>query len=251
MDADVAQEGRATAMADFRPLYTQVKDMMIQRIGSGAWKYGELIPSEFQLAAEFGVSQGTVRKALLEMEAQNLVVRRQGRGTYVAEHSRRKSLFHFFHIVDLNGVKELPTSVILECRTRRATREQAADLKLPARASVLNLTRVRHVRGQPILLERIAVPVHLFPNLNFPVGQELPDELYVLYQRDHGVTVVRADERLSAVIADAEDVQNLGVPEGTPLLEIARTAFDVHGSPVERRISRCNTQKHRYFSEIV
>lgn len=247
MDAKVA--GKA-AVTDFRPLYSQVRDLMIERIGSGRWKPGEMIPSETQLAQEFGVSQGTVRKALIELERQNLIVRRQGRGTYVAQHSRQRSLFHFFHIVYRNGIKELPTSVILDQKTRRATREQAAALDLPAKAQVHHITRLRYLGGRPIILERIAVPASLFRDLSFTPGEELTEELYVLYQQTYGVTVTRAQEMLAAVAADAADAEHLGVRQGAPLLAIARTAFDVQGNRVELRISHCNTENHRYFSEI-
>src|SRR5450432_187735 len=94
---------------DFRPLYAQVKALMIRRMLRGDWRPGALLPSEARLAAEFGVSQGTMRKALDEMATQNLVVRQQGRGTFIARHSQRGALFHFFHIRDESGIKELPT----------------------------------------------------------------------------------------------------------------------------------------------
>src|SRR5258707_13395026 len=85
---------------DFRPLYAQVRALMIRRMVRGEWRPGDILPSEGRLAVEFGVSQGTVRKALDEMAAQNLVVRQQGRGTFVAQHSEAHALFHFFHIRD-------------------------------------------------------------------------------------------------------------------------------------------------------
>ncbi|HYD30823.1 MAG TPA: GntR family transcriptional regulator [Azospirillaceae bacterium] len=252
MDGDAARADRLpSAMADFRPLYMQVRDLMVQRIASGDWKPGEMIPSEFQLAAEFGVSQGTVRKALIELEAQNLMVRRQGRGTTVAEHSRQHSLFHFFHIVDRDGMKELPSSTVVEQKTRKASKDQAVALALAPRANVHAFTRVRLLRGRPVILERIAVPAALFPDLSFTVGETLPDELYVLFQRKYGVTVARANETIAAVAADADDVRHLGLAEGAPLLEIVRVAHDVQGRPVELRVSRVDTRDHRYYCEIV
>lgn len=248
-----AGRGSGTRLAgpDFRPLYVQVKDLMIERIGSGAWKPGSLLPNEFRLAEEFGVSQGTVRKALSEMEAQKLVVRHQGRGTFVAEHSRQASLFHFFRIVGADGTKEWPTSVILEQKTRRATREQAAALGLPARAPVHRILRLRNLKGRPVILERITLPAALFDGLTLPIGKVMHDELYVLYQMQFGITVAKAEEALCAVAADETDAAHLGVAVGAPVLEIHRVARDVHGRPVELRIDRCNTAHHRYFTEIV
>src|SRR5579872_4407157 len=115
----------ATASPDFRPLYAQVKQLMIGRLVRGEWRPGEVLPSEISLAASFGVSQGTVRKALDEMAAQNLLVRRQGRGTFVAQHSQPHALFHFFHIRGESGAKELPTGRVLKLRRNAADREQA------------------------------------------------------------------------------------------------------------------------------
>jgi GntR family transcriptional regulator len=249
MDETSSVGGRPAA--DFRPLYSQVKDLLIDRIGSGSWKPGEMIPSEFQLAAEFGVSQGTVRKALVELEQQKLVVRRQGRGTYVAKHSSQQSLFHFFHIVDEHGNKELPTSVVLDSRMKRATKEEATLLRMQPRASVHAITRLRHLGGRPVILERITLPASSFRDLDVPTGREMTEELYVLYQRHHGVTIIRADERIAAVAADAEDARHLGVGLGTPILEVSRVAVDVQGNPVELRLSRLNTAHHRYFSRII
>src|SRR5262249_52393858 len=214
---------------------------------AGEWRPGENLPSEGRLASEFGVSQGTVRKALDEMAAQNLLVRQQGRGTFVAKHDRQRSLFHFFHIVGEDGVKELPTSRMLELRTERAEREEAALLRLPPRARVHRLLRVRTLQGRAVILERIALPAAIFPGFAVPLGVELPDELYVLYQQRFDVTIVRAEEKLRAVAADALDARHLGLARGAPLLEVDRVALSLDGVPVERRVSRCNTAHHHYI----
>jgi GntR family transcriptional regulator len=235
---------------DFRPLYAQVKELMLARLVRGEWRPGEILPSELRLAASFGVSQGTVRKALDEMAAQNLVVRRQGRGTFVAQHSAPHALFHFFHIRDESGAKELPTGRVLSLESVKADRQQAARLKLTARARVWEILRVRALRGAPVILERIALPAALFPDLDLPVDRELPDELYILYQQTFGVTVARAEERLRAVAADRCDARALGVRVKSPLLEIDRVALSLDGTPVEWRLSRCNSTHYHYYSEI-
>jgi GntR family transcriptional regulator len=235
---------------DFRPLYAQVKALMIRRMLRGDWRPGELLPSEGRLAGEFGVSQGTVRKALDEMATQNLVVRQQGRGTFIAQHSRQGALFHFFHIRDESGVKELPTGRVLALKQGRADREQARRLALPSRARVITILRLRALRGAPVILERIVLPVALFPGFELPIDREVPDELYILYQERFGVTVARAQERLRAVAADGLDAKSLAVREGSPLLEIDRVALALDGNSVEWRVSRCNSADHHYYSEI-
>jgi len=235
---------------DFRPLYAQVKELLIARLVRGEWRPGAVLPSEFSLAAMFGVSQGTVRKALDEMAAQNLVVRRQGRGTFVAQHSEPHAQFHFFHIRDEAGVKELPTGRVLSLASGKASRAQAVRLKLTGRARVWEIRRVRALRGAPVILERITLPAALFPGLDLPIDREQPDELYILYQEKFGVTVARAEERLRAVLADGADARALGIAKNSPLLEIDRVALSLDGTPVEWRLSRCNTARHHYLSEI-
>ena len=236
--------------AEFQPLYAQVKNLMAQRIGSGAWKPGELLPNEFALAAEYNVSQGTVRKALMALEAERLIVRHQGRGTYVARHTRQETLFHFFRMVDPNGVRLTPASVVLWQKMVRATRSHAAALNTTLGAPLHAIQRVRSFGGKPRILERVYVPAELMPGLFVEIGREMADELYVIYQERFGITIGRASERLAATAAQREDARHLTLTPGTPLLEITRVARDVNGNPIELRISRCDTSDTRYAAEV-
>src|SRR5207302_179638 len=147
-------------------------------------------------------------------------------------------------------VKELPTGRVLSLRQIRADRIQARRLSLPPRARIHEILRLRLLRGAPVILERIILPEGLFPALELPIGRELPDELYILYQDRFGVTVARAQERLRAAAADPVDARWLGIGLGVPLLEIDRIALALDGSPVEWRLSRCNSARHHYYSEI-
>ncbi|MEE8270943.1 MAG: GntR family transcriptional regulator [Alphaproteobacteria bacterium] len=235
----------------FRPLYQQVKDLLRQRIADGTWRPDQMLPSETKLAAELGVSQGTVRKALDELAAQNLVVRRQGRGTFVAAHSPDTALFHFFHLVGDDGERQLPESQLLDCRRGIVGPREAERLDMATGALVLRIDRRRLLQGRPAILERIVVPQTLFPDLDRPDHGPLPNTLYDLYQRRYGVTIGRAVERLRAVAADAEEAAQLDVAPATPLLEIDRIALDIDGRPVEWRVSRCLTDRHSYLSELV
>lgn len=234
------------------PLYLQVTERLTRRIADGTWAPGEALPSEARLAAEYGVSQGTLRKALDALAAQNLVVRQQGKGTFVSRHTAQRALFHFFHIVGDDGTRELPTpSHVLACRRRRATKEEVLHLALEAGARVVEIERVRDMGGKPAIAERIQVPVALFPDLDKRALTDVPNELYQLYEQRYGVTIHRAEERLRAVEAGPREAELLDLPEGAPLLEIERVALTVNGSPVERRVSRCDTRHHFYLSVIV
>jgi GntR family transcriptional regulator len=221
----------------------------MQRMIDGVWRPGAMLPSEFQLASDFGVSQGTVRKALSAMEADNLVTRRQGRGTFVAEHDSDRALFHFFHMVGEGTARQLPVSRLLSCRYGVAGVTEATRLALTRGDPVARIRRVRDLNGAPAIVETIVLSLVLFPN----VGRtgDLPNTLYELYERRYGVTVARAQERLRARPAARLAARHLGVPLGTPLLEIDRIAYSLDGAPVEWRVSLCETKDHYYLSELV
>ena len=232
-----------------RPLYAQVKELMIGRLIEGIWKPGAVLPSEGQLAAEFGVSQGTVRKALDALAVENLVIRRQGRGTFVAEHDEDRTLFHFFHLVGEDGSRQLPSSEVISCRNGKASRDEAARLMLARGAGVTRIRRVRALDGSASVFETIAVPLDLFPALGD--NGDLPNTLYELYEGKYAVTIARAEERLRAVEAPKDIAARLEIRPGAPLLEIDRVAFALNGRAAEWRISHCNTRHHHYLAELI
>lgn len=241
---------KTDAGASFQPLYAQVYALMTERIGTGQWQPGALLPNEFQLAAEFKVSQGTVRKALTALESDKLIIRRQGHGTYVARHTAQQALFQFFRIVDLNGTRLTPVSKALYQNTRKASKEQAKLLAIKTASPLHEILRIRYFGNEPCILERIFIPVALMPNLSVRLGHEMAEEMYETYQEHFGITIVRASEKLGAVEADADDHTHLNVAARTPLLEICRVATGVNGQPVELRISRCKTKDYRYAAEV-
>ncbi len=246
MASDTAHNGQT----EYLPLYAQVKTLLVKRIGSGGWKPGQMLPSENELAAEYNVSQGTVRKALISLETDRMIVRRQGVGTFVARHSRDHTLYQFFRIVGLDDSRLIPTSVVLSQRTQRATREQAAQLSVATGTSLHAIARVRSFNGQPAIFERIFVPVSLMPALAVEPNAEMDEEMYVIYQERFGISIVRVTERVAAVAATAEEAKRLKLKAGTPLLEVTRIATDVSGRPIELRISRCDTRHTRYAAEV-
>lgn len=242
--------GESQPVPGFRPLYAQVRELFVRRLADGEWRAGELLPSEPRLAAELGVSQGTVRKALDELTAQNLLVRRQGKGTFVASYTPDRALFRFFHLVGDDGARKLPESRVVARRSAGASAAERERLGLAARARVLRIERVRCLDGAPVIAERISVPVALFPGLADLAPGALPNTLYALYETRWGLSVARAVERLRAVAAGAADARLLGVARGAPLLEIDRTALGHAGTPLEWRRSRCDTRRHHYLNAL-
>lgn len=231
----------------FRPLYAQVKAIFVRRLVDGVWVPGAGLPSEGQLAAEIGVSQGTVRKALDELAAENLLVRRQGRGTFVAEHDERRILFQFFKLVPDDGVARFPDSTVLSVTVEPPDAGEAEALALDAGGSVVRIRRVRSLDGTPLVLETLSLPRHLFGGIE---TGPVPNNLYSLYAARYGVTVASAREKLKAVALDARQAELLGVPAGTPVLQVDRLALSLDGDPVERRVSLCLTENAHYLSDL-
>ncbi|MET0314669.1 MAG: GntR family transcriptional regulator [Hansschlegelia sp.] len=231
----------------FRPLYRQVRDRLIRRLVDGVWAPGEPLPSEFQLAAELGVSQGTVRKALDAMAAENLVVRRQGRGTFVARHDEERIMFQFFKLVCDDGRRSFPQSKVLALSAGKANAAEREALKLGKDDRVIRIRRLRSIDGAPVIIENIALPDAMFPGL---AAMEVPNNLYGLYAVHFGITVASTREQLKAVALPETDASTLGVAPGAPALKIDRLALSLERQPVEWRVSTCLTDKVHYLSEL-
>lgn len=222
---------------------------MLTRLSDRSWAPGEIIPSEHVLSAEFGVSQGTVRKALDELTTENLLIRVQGRGTFVAEHTTNRSLFHFLNLVDNNYEKQTPHSRLIDMQLHKAEPNEAASLDIDVGEMVVRIYRNRYLNNKPVVTEQISIPWKLTPGLeNF--SEDLPNTLYQLYEKRFGFSVTRAREWLTAVKASKAVAAALSVEEGSPMLSIRRVAYTYNSQPVELRISICNTSHHMYLSEL-
>jgi GntR family transcriptional regulator len=228
----------------YRPLYQQVYDYLVKQIAAGEWGPGESLPSEQALAGRLNVSQGTVRKALDVLAADSLIDRRQGKGTYVAEHTQERALFRFFRMARPGGARVLPTCTGDVLKRRLARPAEVAKLILEPGAEVYEVSRVRLMDGAPAVLEKIVVPGALFPGLER--HDPLPNALYALYQREYGVNIVSTEEELRADTARKDDCRRLKLEPGAPLLCIDRVAVSLEGTRVEWRTSRCDTTHFVY-----
>ncbi|MFC3124672.1 GntR family transcriptional regulator [Pseudoroseomonas globiformis] len=235
----------ASPQLDARPLYRQVEEILLGRIVGGDWPPGHALPSEPELAAELGVSQGTVRKALTELELRHVIERRQGRGTTVSRHNSETARRHFFRLRDLSGSAVISRIIVVSCDEGRAEPWEAAALGIREGDPVHHLRRIRLLDGSPRIFERCTLSATLVPGFGVPPG-EFAQELYVYLQQAHNVTIRRAEEDLSAAGADAETAEALGKPVGTPLLMVQRIAYDVANRAVEVRLSMIDTERHRY-----
>ncbi|WP_316013941.1 GntR family transcriptional regulator [Roseobacter sp. HKCCA0434] len=216
------------------PLYLQIRETLIDRMARGEFRPGEALPSEFALAAELKVSQGTVRKALDTLANDNLVLRRQGRGTFVPETTVERALFRFFRLTGPEGESLIPQPLSEKVTRRTAPARIAERLGLADGAKVLRIRRVRALNGAPATLEDIWLDPAILP---VRAEGALPNALYTHYQRSHGISVARAEDWLSAAAAPRKVEKALGCPAGTPVLMARRDAFDITGRKVETRES--------------
>ncbi len=236
------------AKAEQRPLYVQVRQILRQRIEAGDWAPGAGLPSEFALADEVGVSQGTVRKALDALAEEGLIVRRQGRGTFVARHTPAEVLFRFFKIYGDDGERVLPESRDTRIREAKATQREARELALSQKEAVWRITRTRLAAGRPFVRETITVAKRRLPDLGD--RDNLPNTIYDLFQRDYGLTIGRAEERIDAIKASQRDADHLAIQPGTPLLRIDRLAYALDDQPIEWRVSLCHLKNMHYLATL-
>jgi len=232
------------------PLYRELERKMRDALESGDWKPGDAIPAERRLAERYGVSIGTVRKAIDALVDANLLIRQQGRGTFVATHTRDRLLYYFFHVVPEGGGKEYPDVRMVAFARGKADRVEAEKLAIALADPVIRVRNLLHLGGEPIIVDDLSLSAARFPGLTEKQFRERPSTIYHLYQDVFGITIARSSERLRASVADADVASLLGVPRGAPLLTIRRVALGLAGEPVEWRVSRVNTAKHEYYAEI-
>lgn len=232
------------------PLYKEVKSLLTQSLAEGEWQPGVALPSETKLGERYRVSIGTVRKAIDELVAERILVRHQGRGTFVAGHDARRTLFHFFHIVPAGGGREQPEIELLSFARAKGDADSAKRLNILPGAPVFRIRNLLRLARKPVVLDEITLPAERFPRLTEKVLRERDSTIYQLYQERYGINVVRSAERLSAVLADRASAKLLGIPAGSPLLCIKRIALSYHNVAVELRTSLVNTAEHEYFSDL-
>jgi GntR family transcriptional regulator len=245
----------AGPLPTYVPLYQQIKSLLLRSLQLGEWQPGQLIPSEIELAARFKVSQGTVRKAIDEMAADNLLVRRQGKGTFVATHAEEGTRYRFLRLTADDGSAAPLRRRLLDCRRMRSTDEVAAALALAPGEPVVEVRRLLLEETpdggeRPVVLDDLWLPGAAFKGLDAARLEQWRGPLYRLFEAEYSVRMIRAEEQIRAVAAGAEEAVLLQVPPGTPLLSVQRRSFTYGDRPVELRRGLYHTAGHHYRNEL-
>jgi GntR family transcriptional regulator len=230
------------------PLYRAVKRALLRAIEAGAVAPGNALPSESALATGWAVSVGTLRRAVDELVAEHILVRRQGRGTFLATHSSARFLFQFFHVERCDGLRDAPTVDLISFERTRLQDDAAEALRRKPGEPALHIENRLCLQGQAVVYDSLVLPAALFRGLTEKRFRERPGTIYQLYQSEFGITVAQAHERLRALGADRAAARVLGVAVGQPVLQVRRVALGLGGQPVEWRISTVVTGQHDYVN---
>ena len=248
--APITATPEAPASPAFSPLYQQIKALMTAGLQQGEWRPGEAVPSEMELAVRFKVSQGTVRKAIDELAAENLLVRRQGKGTFVATHAEEQVQFRFLRLMPDNLDPGGMERRFIDCRRQRAPADLARALQLRANDAAIQVRRLLSFRGTPVVLDDIWLPASLFKGLTAERLSDYRGPMYALFESEFGVRMIRAEEKIRAVAADEASAALLSLAPGAALLSVERLSMTYGDKPVELRRGLYNTAAHHYRNEL-
>jgi len=247
---NASPQERLSIGAAFSPLYRQIKALILQSLDRGEWKPGEAIPSELDLAARFKVSQGTVRKAIDELAAENILLRRQGKGTFVTTHHEERVRFRFLRLCPDEGPQVGSDTHYMDCRRVRAPAEIARLLDVKTGDSLVQIRRRLSFSGKPTIIEDIWLPGALVKGLTYERLSDYKGPLYGLFETEFGVRMIRADEKIRAVAAGPAESSALNLEAGTPLLQIERVSYTYGDRPVEVRRGHYCTANYHYLSSL-
>jgi len=232
--------------------YQEVKQKITEDLVRGRYPMGQALPAEKDLSKELDVSIGTLRKAVDELVAEGIVVRRQGRGTYVAEHDLKRLLYYFFHVVKHDADKKVnPRVELVSLTSAVANKEEAGKLQIKEGAAVWRLVNCLYLEDKCVMIDHITLDKKRFLKLNRADYINREGSIYQLYQMKYGQTVVRSSERLRAGLANKQHAEWLGIRVNSPILVIRRVALGIQDDPIEWRISTLNTNQYEYFSELI
>ena len=231
-------------------LYIQVKKRITGSLISAEWAPGESIPSEIELAKKYNVSQGTVRKAIDDLVSDKILIRRQGKGTFVSSHNEENIQLRFLRLTEKSGKKENLESKLISFEKEKAGNQIAKSLGINPSSTLISIKRLLTFNGRPLILDLIKIPTAYFRGLTPEKIIEKSGSMYRMYEVDFGIQMLHADEKILAVRSSKESSTLLHVSEGSPLLSVERLSYTYDKKPIEWRLGLCLTLDHYYKTEL-
>lgn len=235
----------------FSPLYQQIKNLLLQSLSNGEWNAGDMIPSEVELSARYKVSQGTVRKAIDELASENLLVRRQGRGTFVGTHQESDIRFRFLSMKASSGERIITHSHVVSVEVMAAPDGIREHLGLTKQDLVSEITRILSFNGKPTVLEKIYLPTEMFPDVSVAKLSSYKGTLYGWFESEYNLRMIRAVEKIRAVKDSEAAINLMVVDESEALLFVERISYTYADKPVEVRHGWYMTADYYYQNELI
>lgn len=233
------------------PYYAQVKEILRQQIVSGVWESGDQLPGELELCRVFGVSRAVIRQALNEMVQEGLVVRRKGKGTFIAGpkivEGLMQKLTGFYQDMVERGLT--PSTRVLKQEVIPAPARVAEYLELEPGTQVIQIHRLRFVEGEPFILDTTYLPYSLCPDV---LQVDLSSQsLYAFLENRYGYILARGHRTLEAVAAREHEVSLLQIEEGAPLMLLDSVSYLEDGTPLEYFHALHRGDRSRFQVELI
>lgn len=230
--------------ADIVPLYHQIKESLALQITSGRWRPGEELPSEADLCRHYGVSRGTIRRAISDLAQRGIVHSRQGRGTFVSRPKFEGSILGSYRRFREKGLKHDQTSIVRRCERRSIRHELCKMFELPKGTKVYEVERVQFMEGVPVTVHTSVFPADLVDGLErIDLSQHT---IYEILEKSFNLFLIRAEETLEPAVADDYVAGALNIAVGMPIFSIERHSF-THGERLaEYRHSYMRGDRYKY-----
>lgn len=226
------------------PIYSQISSLLKQRINRGVLKVGDMLPSEMYLCDELHISRSTIRKTFAQLEADGLIVRKRGKGTFVAEPKLKRNLNNLYNFsTEMRMLGFKPLSRLIAFDLIKPSAKVANQLGVLESELVYKIVRLRLADGNPMLLETAYIPQKFCPDLS---EEELTDSLYALISDFTGALPMEAVETYDAVLLTEKQAKLLDCMTGAPAFKIQRVSKNTAGEIFETSTIIAPGDKNRY-----
>ena len=214
------------------PLHQQIYELLRSKILNGAWDVGDMLPTEFELMEEYGVSRVTMRQVFDRLVSEGLIYRQQGRGTFVAKPTLEQGLTRIISFTeDMRRRGLTPATRVLAAEIIPASKEVADALKIDFGKEVACIKRLRIANDEPMCIEESHLPYRLCPGiLEYDFATQ---PLREVLEKRYNIRIVRALQKIHASVATGETAKLLGISYPSALLFIERVSFNEWDLPVE------------------